>query len=61
MIHDHFVEEVDMVVYARQNISVVPRVGDELRFRENKFFRVTRVVFIYDEDRDRVNIGMVPS
>lgn len=41
----------------------VPRVGDEVRMSEEKYFRVTRVVWVYDEPDavgQRVNIALEP-
>ena len=58
----HFVLEGGACLY-KENVSNVPRVGDELRFQRDKFFRVTRVIWVYDEsdnwwDGARANIGM---
>ena len=58
----HFVVEGGARLY-KENISHIPRVGDELRFEGDKFFRVTRIVWVYDEsdnwwDGARANIGM---
>ena len=59
----HFIIEGADEVFLRENVAHVPRVGDELRFEGDKFFRVTRVIWVYDEgsnwwDCARANIGM---
>jgi len=56
----HFINAEDDNIIMKRNISVVPRVDDEMRFggRGNeKYYRVSKVVFVYDEPVDRVNIG----
>ncbi len=60
MIKVHFIDNKDDRVIKRTDVSVVPRVGDELRFggRGNeKYYKVILVVFVYDEDVERVNVG----
>ncbi len=40
----------------------VPRKGDEIRLNDNKFYRVKKVVWTYDEydsPYSRVNIGVI--
>lgn len=49
------------IMLARKTLSFVPRVGDEIRLAEDKYYKVTLVVWVYDEpDRpyQRVNIGV---
>ena len=46
----------------RMTMIFIPRVGDELRFGENDFYKVTKLVWIYDEPdcpMQRLNIGVV--
>ncbi len=63
----HFIDEGerdDAVVFAKKVISQVPRVDDTLRFSNERYFKVTRVIWIYDEPEahyQRVNIGIVPD
>lgn len=63
-IEAHFIEEGADTIYLRKLISVVPRVGDEIRTGgegSEVIHKVTRVVFVYDEpviSYDRVNIGI---
>lgn len=57
----HFIHEERGMV-ARRYIDFVPRVGDELRFEGEKYYKVTLVVWVYDEPENpsqRVNIGLV--
>jgi hypothetical protein len=59
----HFVVEGGDL-FARRVLDFPPAVGDELRFSENRFFTVTRLVWVYDEPearRMRLNVGMVPA
>lgn len=60
MIRVHFIVEGGEK-FAVRLLDQIPRVGDELRFTRDRFFTVTRVVWCYDEDTPRVNIGMVPG
>jgi hypothetical protein len=56
----HFINNEDDRIISKRSISVVPRVGDELRFggRDAEvYYKVILVVFVYDEPIDRVNIG----
>lgn len=59
----HFIEE-EGGLFARRLVTTVPRVGDELRFTGDRYFKVTLVVWVYDEpdcSYERVNVGMVPT
>lgn len=54
----HFVHARKGLLYKRQ-IQFAPRVGDELRFAEELFYKVVRLVWIYDEPEaqfSRLNI-----
>lgn len=55
----HFIEEGGDLLY-RVWAWAVPNVGDEVRIDKDTFYRVTRVVHVYDEDCDhhRANIGV---
>lgn len=56
----HFIHTEDGLLY-RNLISFAPRVGDELRFAGEKYFTVTRLVWVYDEPEakfTRLNIGI---
>lgn len=44
----HFIHAERGLIH-RHLISFAPRVGDELRFAEDKFFTVVRLVWVYDE------------
>lgn len=58
----HFIDNHDDRVLSRRSVSAVPRVGDELRFSDangEKYYLVIKVVFVYDEEIERVNIGCV--
>jgi hypothetical protein len=62
----HFISSKDNTQLARPTVSPhVPREGDEVRLKggadKGVFFRVTKVVWVYDEPEgpfDRVNIGL---
>lgn len=56
----HFVHEKNGLLYKRV-IKFAPSVGDELRFANDQFFAVTRLVWVYDEPEaqfSRLNIGI---
>lgn len=47
----------------RPTICHCPRVGDEIRLSENDYYKVTSVVWVFDEpenEQTRVNIGVLP-
>lgn len=54
----HFIEQDSGKMIAKQYVSFVPRVGDECRFHGEKYYKVTVVVFVYDENGERANIGL---
>lgn len=59
----HFIHEDRGLLY-QQLIEFAPSVGDELRFAGEKYFVVTRKVWVYDEPEakfSRLNIGMVEA
>lgn len=66
-IHIHFVSEKRNRVVERQFADHVPRVGDEIRFGgpgKEKYYKVTRVVWVYDEPENpfyRVNVGVTDA
>lgn len=48
----------------RNTLHHVPRVGDEVRFAENVYYKVLTVVWVYDEDEspyERANIGITEA
>jgi len=57
MIRIHFIDNKDDRVILKQDVTAVPRIGDELRFSGDKYYKVMLVVFVYDEGMQRVNIG----
>ena len=57
----HFIHE-ERGMIARLYLDFAPRVGDELRFQGEKYYKVSRIVWVYDEPESRmqrVNIGLV--
>lgn len=56
----HFIEVETGKMIAQLYIGSVPRVGEECRFRGEKYYRVDVVVHVYDEEVpvNRVNIGI---
>jgi hypothetical protein len=59
----HFIHEERGLHYGRV-IAFAPRVGDELRFADDKYFTVTRLVWVYDEPEarfSRLNIGITEA
>lgn len=54
----HFIHESDGTLVARLRIYSIPNPGNECRFHGPVYYRVTRVVHVYDEGDDRVNIGL---
>jgi hypothetical protein len=64
----HFINEENDKIVAMPVAFHVPNVGDEIRLGgegNEQYYRVTRRVFIYDEETiveiDRVNIGVTKS
>lgn len=56
----HFIDEVDGL-FSKEHLTHIPRVGDELRWAGPAYYRVTLVVWVFDEPdcpMQRVNIGM---
>ena len=60
-IYAHFIDNKDDKIISRRGISSVPRVGDTLRFNREIYYRVCLVVYVYDENVERVNIGYKPE
>lgn len=56
----HFIDDEHGEMVASMYIQHVPRVGEECRFSNNRYYRVNLVVHVYDEDGPayRVNIGI---
>lgn len=55
----HFIREIDGLMVANMRIEAIPRPGDECRFPGPFYYRVTRVIHVYDESEpNRVNIGL---
>lgn len=61
-IQAHFIHE-QRGMFSQFRIEHAPSVGDELRFSGERYFRVTRLVWVYDENGpcQRLNIGMVDA
>ncbi len=66
-IHIHFIDNISGVIVAKKAVYSVPRVGDEIRLNGNagkgKFFKVTIVIWCYDESQsfhERANVGVEP-
>jgi hypothetical protein len=57
MIKAHFIDIANDNMIHKLEVSVVPRLGDELRFKGETYYKVMLVVFVYDEGKERVNIG----
>lgn len=56
----HFIHEKHGMVY-RKVIDHAPRVGDEIRISESTYYKVTMLVWVYDEPEcpyQRLNIGV---
>lgn len=49
---------VDNKKQHQQSICYAPRVGDELRFSGNVFFKVVRLVWPMDEDDDHTRLNI---
>ena len=57
----HFIEATTGKMIYRGLILNIPRVGDECRFKDGEYWKVTCVIHVYDEDDHpyhRVNIGL---
>jgi len=55
----HFVKEGGSLIVHYTNF--VPRVGDEIRIKEDEYYEVTLIVWIFDEPEcpiTRVNVGI---
>jgi hypothetical protein len=63
----HVIHEDSGKMIDRASVFHVPRVGDEIRYGEEgkeKYYRVTRVVWAFDESAfsmNRVNVGVVDA
>lgn len=55
----HIIDIESGTIISRRSASSVPRVGDEVRLPGDKYFKVTIVVWCYDEPMERANIGVV--
>ena len=53
----HFISD-DAVIHIT-TANYVPRVQEEIRLPINKYYKVDRVCWCYDEPYQRVNIGLV--
>jgi hypothetical protein len=61
MIYAHIIEAGTGQMLVRQRIIECPRVGDQIRLTEDRYYAVTQVVWCLDELSDqgqRVNIGV---
>ena len=56
----HFIEAATGKMIARRLIAIVPRVGEECRFKDGEYWKVTAVIHCYDEEAPfhRANIGL---
>jgi hypothetical protein len=59
-LHLHIIEDGGGDLITKVWAWAVPNVGDEVRLDGDTFYRVTRVVHVYDEDcgYHRANIGV---
>jgi hypothetical protein len=58
-VHLHFIVENELIY--KQMVNHVPRIGDEIRFTDEKVYTVTRIVWAYDEPNvpcGRANVGL---
>ena len=61
MVVVHFIDPERKGIFSRREAAHVPRVGDELRFNDEQFFVVERVVWCYDEkESQRANVEIKP-
>jgi len=59
MIYAHFIDNHNDKIIKKRQISSVPRQGDEIRLGgegKEKYYQVIKVVYVYDEPINRVNI-----
>jgi hypothetical protein len=59
-IYLHIIDESDNRIIGKKLVSSVPRPNDELRMGGEIYYKVNRVVWVYDEldnPFERVNIG----
>ncbi|MCW8159039.1 hypothetical protein D7243_23000 [Stutzerimonas stutzeri] len=57
----HFIHEEKGMI-AKRTIDHVPMVGDEIRLSGNRYYKVTRRIWVYDEEDhpfQRINIGLI--
>lgn len=58
----HFIDVKTEEMVAKMLLYFVPRVGDEIRIAGDRYYKVTDVVWCYDEPEakfSRVNIGVI--
>lgn len=58
----HIIHDVSGKMLAKPILSVVPRIGEDIRFADEKYYTVKIVCWILDEPEcplQRVNIGVV--
>jgi hypothetical protein len=56
----HIIHEGTGQILAKPLLSVVPRIGEEIRFAGERYYTVTVVCWVFDEPEcplQRVNIG----
>lgn len=57
----HFIHE-ERGMLAKMAINHAPRVGDDIRMEGEIYYKVTRLIWIYDEPHQpfqRLNIGVI--
>ena len=62
MIYAHIIRKTDGKMITKVRMNHAPRVGDEIRVRDDLYMRVEQVVWCLDEEHgncDRVNIGVI--
>lgn len=63
-IHIHFIEECSGKMIAQPVVYHAPRVGDEIRLSGERYYKVNRLIWCYDEPnlpRERLNVGVTLS
>lgn len=59
----HFIHEKNGL-FAKRYLTFPPSVGDELRFSGDRMFKVTLLVWVFDEEEcpfPRLNIGIIEA
>lgn len=61
MVYLHIIETTSkgQDVISKIKLHAVPRVGDEIRLSDDRFYSVRDVCWCFDEDKERANVGVV--